>query len=138
MKSINVSFLRITSLVMLLVIFSFTAFTAQANPEKKEKNEIPVELTYIGSVNQSPVFQLDLVNESGEKVNISIRSSAGDVLYTTSFKGKNFSKKIRFDNIDLSDLQLKLVITSKTKTEVQNFQITQSNRVIEEITVGKL
>ncbi len=136
MKSINVTPAK--ALILSLVI-AFTSLTAIADTrEKNKENTIPVELSYIGSVNQSPVFQLDLVNESGEKLYISVRNHSGDVLYTTSFKGKNFSKKIRFDNADISDLQLKLVISSKTKSETQNFHITQHNRVIEEITVGKL
>lgn len=137
MKSIN---LNPAKLLFLSLAIAFTSVTASANTgtKEKEKNSIPVELSYIGSVNQSPVFQLDLVNDSDEKLYISIRNNAGDVLYTTSFKGKNFSKKIRFDNADLSDLQLKLVVSTKTRSEVQNFHITQQNRIIEEITVGKL
>lgn len=136
MKSINVNPAK--ALILSLAIV-FTSLAASADTIGKNKeNTIPVVLSYIGSVHQSPVFQLDLVNESGEKLYISIRNQAGDVLYTTSFKGKNFSKKIRFDNADISDLQLKLVINSKTKSETQNFHITQNNRVIEEITIGKL
>jgi len=135
MKSINVN--PVKTLVLSAAI-ALTSLSVNARTGGKEKATIPVEFSYVGSVNKSPVFQLDLVNDSDEKLYISIRNTAGDVLYSTSFKGKNFSKRIRFDNADLSDLQLKLVVTSKSKTEIQNFQITQHNRVIEEITVGKL
>ncbi len=136
MKSINGT--PVKALMLSFAIVFTTLMATAGTGDKDKKNSIPVELSYIGNINQSPVFQLALENETGEKLYISVRNQSGDVLYATSFKGKNFSKKIRFDNADMSDMQLKLVITSKTKFETQHFHITQQNRVIEEITVAKV
>lgn len=138
MKTVNFNLSKAFSIVFFAVCVAF-ASPAFANKEKSKKGgELPVELTYLGTVNYSPVFQLDLKNDSGETLNISLRTADGDVLYATSFSGETFSKKFQFDRNEINNMQLKLVVASKKKVQVQNFQISHSNRVIEEVVVGKL
>lgn len=138
MKAILMNLSKVLSVVLVVVSVAVSA-PALANTGKDKKGgDLPAELTYLGSVNYSPVFQLDITNEDGENVNISLRTVDGDILYATNFKGKNFSRKFQFDKAELSNMQLKLVVSSKKKVQVQNFQISHSNRVVEEVVVGKL
>lgn len=139
MKTINFNLSKAFSIALLFVAFIAVSAPAMANNDKVKKGgELPAELTYLGSVNYSPVFQLDFKNEGGENVNISLRTVDGDILYATNFSGETFSKKFQFDKAELSTMQLKLVVSSKKKVQVQNFQISHSNRVVEEVVVGKL
>lgn len=138
MKTINFNLSKVFSIALLFVTFIAVSAPAMANNDKVKKGELPAELTYLGSVNHSPVFQLDFKNEGGENVNISLRTVDGDILYATNFTGETFSKKFQFDKAELSTMQLKLVVSSKKKVQVQNFQISHSNRVVEEVVVGKL
>lgn len=129
---------RVFSVAFVIASIAVAA-PAMANTGKDKKGgELPAELTYLGSVNYSPVFQLDLKNDEGENINISLRTADGEILYATNFNGKSFSKKFQFEKADGNNMQLKLVVSSKKKVQVQNFQISHTNRVVEEVVVGKL
>ncbi len=138
MKTVNKEIKRVITLGVLALVFVFNAGIAKANSEKKNNDRKSIELRYVGSVNQMPVFEIVCDNEAGEDLNITLRDADGVVLYTGSFSDKKIVKRFQFDNSSNDDIKLKLTVGTKKKSQTEIFQINRSSQVIEAITVAKL
>ncbi|MFT3701405.1 MAG: hypothetical protein QM802_03505 [Agriterribacter sp.] len=137
MKAIYSTFGKAVAAVVVLT--SFVLSTASAGDfKKKTGDELPAELTYLGNINADPLFQLDLKNEEGKNITITIKNPDGEVLYRTNFSGAVFSKKIQFAKADVSDMKIRVIVTADKKTKVQDFEISKTNRVVDEVIVDKL
>lgn len=135
MKISNITFRNAASSIVLAFILVFTSATASATDKIKAPS---VEVKYIGSIDNSPLFQVDFENETGEDVYVTLKDEVGNVLYTEVSKEKKFSKKFRLEGADLYNAKLVLNIRSKKETQAHVFQINKSVRQVEEVTVNKL
>ena len=106
----------------LLVIAFFTVFTASADPAAPVFNskELPIELKFIGSINNQTIF---LLNVSGNEINndftIIIRDELNNTIYSEHIKARTFSKKFLFNKDELGDETLQFeVFCRKTNQSV--------------------
>ena len=63
------------------------------------KTDDPIEFKFIGKVNSSPVFQLNLNNDGTEVYFITIKDASNSVLYSEKVKATdvNYSRKYQLD-----------------------------------------
>jgi hypothetical protein len=129
----------IVAALSVAVLVSLSAVPAFANTEKKAKaKNVPVEVKYIGSNDQSPVVELSLDNESGEEITVQLRDMDGYVLYSVTSSDKKISKKFQIDNYSLEPIQLKVAVAVKGKIQTEVFQINRSRVVVEDVVVAKM
>ena len=77
--------------IALAAIFTISFVSpALANDEKKT---IPVELKFIGNIENQPVFQLTFTNPEETQFTVVVRDEFNNVLYRDNIKGGNISKK---------------------------------------------
>ncbi len=139
MKNVNMNLKSIVAALSVAVLVSLSAVPAFANTEKKAKaKNVPVEVKYIGSNDQSPVVELSLDNESGEEITVQLRDMDGYVLYSVTSSDKKISKKFQIDNYSLEPIQLKVAVAVKGKIQTEVFQINRSRVVVEDVVVAKM
>lgn len=141
MKNVNTSIKRILSLGALVMVLVLNAGIVKANNEKekvKSANRMPVELRYVGSIDQQPVLEVAYENEAAEDLNITLRDMDGNILYTGNFNDKKVVKRFQFDNHGTDDIKIKLTVSTKKRSQSDVFQINRSSQVIEEVVIAKL
>ncbi len=137
MKTTNIK--KIASIGALALALALTAGNANANGEKvKNASKIPVEVRYVGSIDQQPVLEVAFDNEAGESTNITLRDMDGNVLYTGSFSDKKITKRFQFDNHGLEDIRIKLTVSAGKKSQTEVYEINRNSQVIEEVKVARL
>ncbi|MFD2525840.1 hypothetical protein ACFSQD_08505 [Flavihumibacter stibioxidans] len=139
MKNVNTNLKSVLSTVMVILALFLVAAPAMANNDKKtEDKKSLIEVKYIGSNHQSPIVEINLENESGEEMIVSIKDVDGNVLYKESFFDKKISRKVQFDNFSLDPIQIKLTASTKGKNYSESFQINRNRVVVEEVKIAKL
>ena len=126
---------NVAASVLLAVILVFASATANATDKIKTPN---VEVKYVGTVDNSPLFQVEFNNENGDEVFVTLRDVNGNILYSEVTKEKKFSKRFRLEGIELNDSKVTLNIRSKKASAAHVFTINKSVRQVEEVVVSKL
>lgn len=126
---------NVAASVLLAVILVFASATANATDKIKTPN---VEVKYVGTVDNSPLFQVEFNNENGEEVFVTLRDANGNILYSEVTREKKFSKRFRLEGIELNDSKVTLNIRSKKESAAHVFTINKSVRQVEEVIVSKL
>jgi hypothetical protein len=104
-----------------------------------DRQSATVELKYVGSVNNKPVFQLNLLNNGVDKeFFVNITDDLGNVLYKARFKN-NSSKKfmLNTDEINLDDM-IRFEVIGKTTNKKFTYEINRSTRTSDETSVVAL
>jgi hypothetical protein len=125
----------------LLAIAFFTVFTAAAAPSTPVNTgkDLPVELKFIGSINNHALFQLKISgNTLHDDYTLIIRDESGNAIYRENIKAESFSKKFLFNTEELGDDTLLFeVLCRKTNKSVQ-YSITRQYHYTEEIMLSEL
>ncbi|WP_276501279.1 hypothetical protein [Terrimonas pollutisoli] len=117
--------------------FGFTS-PAKANDEKKnEKKTIPVELKYLGNIENKPVFQLTLSSADENEFTIVVRDEYNTVLYRDNLSG-NTSKKFLLNTEELTGVGVQFEITGKKSFKTVTYEVNKSSRLVEDVVVNKL
>jgi hypothetical protein len=134
MKTLNIS----TRLLAIALIASLTlAFTspALANEDKKI---VPVELKFIGNVQENPMFHLVFNGTEEAEYTIVVRDEYGNSLYHETVKGTSFIKKFVLKTETMDDSKLKFEVSSKGYAKPVVFEINTEYRYSENIVVNKV
>jgi hypothetical protein len=100
---------------------------------------LPVELNYMGVVQNQPLFQLNFSgSEEENEFNITISDENGYVFYNKIVKGQKFSKQFLLNVEDLSNAQIHFAITGKKSGKTVSYSINRQTKIIEDINVTKL
>ena len=101
----------------------------------------PVELKTLSNLNKQPVFQLKMNNADAGEFVVRVKDGNGDVLYSETLKGKNVTRTYKFDINEealLEPFNVRFEITSVISHETFIYNVTSSNRQVQEIIVAKL
>ena len=119
----------------------FTVFTVALNPvamAKDIKPTVPVELKFVGKVNEKSVFQLNFTGSPQEnEFTIIIIDEDGNRLYRETLKGENFSKRYLLNAEVIGDNALRFEISSNKTTKPAVFKVNREVRFVEEVVVNK-
>lgn len=126
----------------LIVVAFFTVFSIASAPAAMAnggKNSLPVELKFIGNINNQPLFQLSFAGNAEENdFTISIRDEEGNSLYSENIKGEIFYKKFLLNNEGTGNEVLRFEIISKRSGKNVVFEINRQSSSVEEIVVNKV
>src|ERR1700682_296440 len=87
-----------------------------------------VNVTFVGTTDNSLVFHLDFENKSGEKFSLIIKNDAGDVVYQANYNDIHFAKNIRIQKED-TEMHPTFVIRTSTEQVERKFSV---NRQVSE------
>lgn len=135
MKNVTTTISKL-AVVIAVAILSIT--NVNATGKENNKKETPVEVKFLGNLNEQPVFQIQFDNAAAEEILFVMRDAEGTVIYSEKFSGKRFSKKFQFEKADLSDLNVQLELVSKKSNETQAYTISKSTRTVDEVVVSRL
>src|SRR5678815_5733551 len=111
--------------IALALAFSFIATVSWAHDGG---NDTPVvSLTYIGLVQNQPMFQLDLNSVEETDFYVSIKDQFGQVIYSEKITAKNFTRNYRLDSENLDEAVLKIEVRDGNK-KPQVFTINRNTR----------
>jgi hypothetical protein len=94
---------------------------------------------YLGFIDENPVFELTLNNNSFENYLVSIRDVSGTVIFSEKLSGKNISRKYRIDTneeIPEGGLRFEVKSVKSKKTDIYLASVTEN--VTREVAVTKL
>ncbi len=105
-------------------------------------NENPVEIKFLGSVENHPVFLLNLNNKEAEQYVVTLKGPDNRVLYTEKTNQADFSRKYKLD-IEESEFrapgfQLRVEVTAVSTNKTQVYNISTERQVIENVVIAKL
>ena len=126
----------------LIAIAFFTVFSVASAPAALANNNnyaLPVELKFLGNLNNPQIFQLSFSGNAEENdVIINIKDEAGNLLYRENIKGETFYKKFLLNNDEIANGPLRLEVTSKKTNKSVVFEIKQQTHLVEEVVVNKV
>jgi hypothetical protein len=115
----------------ILVLSLNVAHATETKPSKAGN----YELTYVGTLSDQPVFQLDVENLQKEDMYIKLEDEVGNVLYTNKFSDANFSKKFQFDTNEGNSTRIKMFLSTKTSKVKKVFEINNVQKIIQDVVV---
>lgn len=123
--------------IALLTIFSVSyAPAALGNDGLKA---IPVELKFLGTINNQLALQLVFSGDSEQNdFNISIRDTEGVVLYNENIKGESFSKKFLFNTDEIGDTVFLFEIKSKKTGKSVVFRVSRNSYQVDNMAIQEL
>lgn len=124
-----------TKLVAMASMLVFTVASAQS-PDIKE--ETPVEFKYIGTANDQPVFQLNLHNSEADEFVITLKNSAGDVLYKEKVAGIELTRKYRLDTFEIDTSKITVEVNSIKNNNKTVYTVNRTTRIVEDVVITKL
>lgn len=125
----------------LIAIAFFTVFTAAAVPAAlaNDSKDLPVELKFIGSINNQSIFQLKISgNSPQDDYALIIRDEIGNLIYRENIKAGSFSKKFLFDTEELGDDTLLFEVVCRKTNRSVVYKINRQYHFREEILVSEL
>ena len=124
--------------VFALAVAIICSLPISAMANEMTKDSTPVELKYIGSINNQPVFQLNLDGAENDEFSISITDGNGDLLYFDKVKGKNFSRKFQVNTEEIMDGRLFVEIKERKSSKGELYEINSKTRLVQENLVSRL
>lgn len=136
--SINFSALRRSAVALVLTAFlvvsGLSAFAAQDPITSLPEGTI----TYIGTLDGQPVFQVAFDNSNGAVRTLVIKDGEGSILYSEKIKAEAFSKKFKFERADRNNVKLTFVLWDGKEQQSQEFVVNNSTQVVSNLVVTKL
>ncbi len=120
-----------------LAVSCTTAFSTPALAID-EKKTIPVELKFLGNVNDQPVFQLNFTNTEVNEYTVIVRDNSGFVLYKDKVKGSNMTQKFTLNTKDLGEGEIQFEIIGKKTDKTAVYEVNTVARIVEDVVVSKL
>ena len=122
------------------IALAVTCTTAFSTPALaiEEKKAIPVELKFLGNINNQPVIQLNFTNTEVNEYTVIVRDSYGVVLYKDKVKGRNMTQKFILNTEDLGDGEVHFEITGKKSDKTAVYEVNTVSRLVEDVVVSKV
>lgn len=126
-----------STLVRKSIFLGFTSLLLIGATSAQSKLPEPT-IKYIGSLDGQPVFGVQLDNVNNSVYHLTIKDDAGDILYSEKIKGKEFSKKFKFESADRQNIKLTFIVDGKEGSQSQEFQVNTSTKVLNDVVVTSL
>src|SRR6478735_8791920 len=109
----------IVSVVLASVLLGISPLVHAADGVKPLASNVAV--TYVGSIENQPVFQIDYDNKEETAFVLTIKDSDGNILYVEKSKDKKFSKKFRYQGDE--HVRLTFIVATPTEKLSQSFEV---------------
>jgi hypothetical protein len=115
------------------------SLSSSAQAQDKESQSVnPVEIKYLGTIDDQPVFQLDFDNAYEKNVKLSITDENGLLLYGGRTNEKKFSKKFKFEKAGIDPVKLTFTLTTGKEKQSQVFEINTKVWTVKDVVVTRL
>ncbi|MES1215142.1 MAG: hypothetical protein ABUT20_06485 [Bacteroidota bacterium] len=131
----RISAKRVLGALFVSTIISLSTASAQA-PLVAGYHENTAVIKYIGSDNDSYVFNVTYTNDNADKFLLRILDSTGNTLFAGTYNNKKFDKRFRIEK-EGND-KLNIVIKNLKDNSVQNFEIKARTQVVNDVVIRKL
>ena len=126
-----------TKIVALALAAMFTTHVAFATPVNDE-NPQPQEVSYAGSVNDLPVYRVELNNANKATYLVSIKDDRGNILYSERISGSSIVRNYQLEEALSSEYSLTFEINNLTEKKRAIYSVNKTKRFFEEVEVSKL
>jgi hypothetical protein len=126
---------RIAATLLVSTVMFLSTASAQS-PVTASFHENTAVVKYLGTVNDTYVFNVAYNNENGDKFVLSIVDEMGDTLFAGTYNEKKFDK--RFKLLKEGNDKLSFVIRNLKENSVQTFEIKTTTHVIQDVVVRKV
>jgi hypothetical protein len=100
---------------------------------------VPVELKYIGNVNDQPLIQLTFAGNAEEnEFVVVIRDEQGNSLYRELIKGENFYKKFLINTDEIADNTLRFEVISKKSNKSVVYDVSRELSYQNQVAINKV
>ena len=125
-----------------IAVAIFIAFSVGINPvvmANDIKPTVPVELKFVGNVDEKLLFQLNFTGNLEEsEFTIIITDEEGNRLYREVLKGQNFSKRYLLNTEEIWGNELRFEVSSSKSYKTAVFKVNRQARLVENVVVNKL
>ncbi|MFT4094484.1 MAG: hypothetical protein QM640_12670 [Niabella sp.] len=126
-----------TKMVALALVTLFTtALSAPAFATNDDDKK--AEVSYIGNLNDMPVYRLALKNKANETYFVSVTDNDGNVLYNEKVSGTNIVRNYQFDGETYGEYDLTFTISNTKGKTVSVYNVSKSKKVVDEVAVNKV
>ena len=124
--------------ILTFTFFAFLTLGSSLNGFAGVADSTPVELKFVGNLQNQPVFQLDLNNEKSGEYFIIIKDANSEVIFSETLKGIQISRKYKFltEEVDVSTLQLE--ITNKKENTTTVYTVNRQLRTVQDVVINRL
>ena len=124
--------------ILTFTFFAFLTLGSSLNGFAGVADSTPVELKFVGNLQNQPVFQLDLNNEKSGEYFIIIKDANSEVIFSETLKGTQISRKYKFltEEVDVSTLQLE--ITNKQENTTTVYTVNRKLRTVQDVVINRL
>jgi hypothetical protein len=98
--------------------------------------EDEVTVRYLGTDEQSLIFNVKYANADASKFFVTIRDADGTTLYQNSFTDISFNKRFSLPKTESN--KLVFIISDKQSNYNETFEITTKTRVVEDVLVNRI
>ncbi|MCF3109487.1 hypothetical protein LL912_11960 [Niabella sp. CC-SYL272] len=125
--------------VLSLVLAVALATTISAgNVIANDNVDNPVELKYINSNTQLPIYQLRLNNLNKGTYAVAIKDETGEVLYNETVSGAKIVRNYQFDTQLPADVKLTFEVSDIKNNSVKVYNISKSAKTVEVVVVNEV
>ncbi|ANH83652.1 hypothetical protein A8C56_02175 [Niabella ginsenosidivorans] len=121
--------------IALAAILATTATTVFANDGGADN---PIELKYINTKAQLPIYQLRLNNLSKGSYAIAIKDETGSLLYNETVAGAKIVRNYQFDAELPADTQLTFEVSNLKDNTVKVYNVSKNTKVVEDVVVNEV
>lgn len=96
-----------------------------------------VELKYIGTMKNQPLFQLNFNSTQDTEFIIVVRDEFNNILHRESFKGGTGNRKFLLNTDEIGDDAIRFEITGKTLDKTIVFEVNNEMKMVKDVVVSK-
>jgi hypothetical protein len=123
---------------IIALAFALTFSLTSAETFATDKNDTPVQLVYLGNVNNQPVFQLILNNDETSEYVVTLRDASGEVLYSEEVKGKQFPRKYRVNTEESGVSGIMFEVKNKKDNTKTVYTVSATSHLVQDVAINKL
>lgn len=127
-----------TKALILALVTLFAASLAVPAFANNEETVAKAEVSYIGNLNDLPVYRLSLTNPSNDVLFVTVSDNYGNILYNEKLSGTSIVRNYQFDTDIYSEYNFNFTISNVKGKVVGVYNVNKRNKVIDEIAVNKV
>ena len=135
-QSFKIFLKKIAGTTLVAMLISVNTNAAKI-PADTTLSETTATVKYVGTDENSYVFNVIYNNDNGEKFLLRIADREGNVLFTQTYTGKKFEKRFRLMK-DAIQGQLNFTIKNLKDNSIQTFRVTTTEQVVEDVVVKQV
>ena len=135
-QSFKIFLKKIAGTTLVAMLISVNTNAAKI-PADTTLSETTATVKYVGTDENSYVFNVIYNNDNGEKFLLRIADREGNVLFTQTYTGKKFERRFRLMK-DAIQGPLNFTIKNLKDNSIQTFRVTTTEQVVEDVVVKQV